>query len=128
MSFRAKAEAEAIKHRAIERLAIARREKLAKVDYDVYLDGLQVFEAETVRRVCDVLGTEVPGEFEPRFPPLAVIAERCRVLVQRRREREEDERRSRTLKLPAGDREVSPDRLARFRQDVEALVRRKAMP
>lgn len=120
---RSKAESEATRHQALVRLASARREKLAAVDFDVYCDKLQVFDAELVKRVCSVLETEEPGEYQPRFPDLPFLVARCNAAL--RLQREQSERKP--LQLTDGDKPLDLDKLKHFREDVAKLVKQKAM-
>ncbi|MDH5244830.1 MAG: hypothetical protein OEW98_00140 [Betaproteobacteria bacterium] len=52
----------------------------------MFVDGLTSYPAAIVARVCETLGYEPPGEYEPRFPPLHVIRARCQQVVDRQRE------------------------------------------
>lgn len=122
---RSKADAEAIRHNAIARLASARREKLTTQDFDVYCDGLQKYDAELVRRVCSVLETEEPGEFQPRFPDLPFLVARCDAEARRRREATE----RKPLQLSDGDTPLDLDKLKNFRADVQrSLDEKHGMP
>lgn len=128
MSVSVKAEAEAIRLDALTRLGVARREKLIAADYTVYLDGLQHFEPEIVKHVCGNLAMELPGEFEPRFPPLAAIVERCRAALRVKWEREDEERRARMPMLAdPHNRQVSSEKFANFKADVQREIARKRM-
>lgn len=117
-SARSKAESEAIRHNALARLAAARREKLTAADFDVYCDGLGKYDAELVRRVCAVLETEVPGEYQPRFPDLPFLVARCEAAAKFIRE----QTRPKPLQLTDGDKPLDPARLARFREDVQRSI------
>lgn len=118
---RSKAEAEAIRHNAIARLASARREKLTTQDFDVYCDGLEKYDAEVVRRVCGVLETEEPEDFQPRFPALPFIVARCEAEAKRRREATE----RKPLQLTDGDKPVSPELWGEFRARVQQQLEKK---
>jgi len=107
------------KTEALARLGIARRERLDKADYDVYVSGLEAFTAATVRRACERLQQLPEPEFGPRFPTLAMILGVCRAIA--------DERKVLTLQAPPEER-ASPERLAKFLEDVRAEIRRHEMP
>lgn len=115
---RSKAEAEAIRHNAVARLASARREKLTTQDFDVYCDGLQKYDAELVRRVCAVLEVETLGEYQPRFPDLPFIVARCEAEAKRIREASE----RKPLQLPDGDKPVSPQLWSELRERVRKNI------
>jgi hypothetical protein len=95
---------------------------LSPVDYESYVEGLTQFDVEIVERVCHEIGLVTPDEYQPRFPLLATIREQCF--------RHEEVERSRVLALKAPmytDKPVSPEKWAKFRQEVEARVRRTRM-
>ncbi len=124
MEPRQKAEHEAAITRAIMRLGSARREKLDKVDFERYADGLRQFSAVIVARVCDELGDVAPQEFQPRFPPLHVIRELCI--------RAESYEREKRLALKAPDLEarfppLPPDKWAEIKARFHAVLQRKVM-
>jgi hypothetical protein len=107
------------KTEALARLGIAKRERLDKADYDVYVSGLEAFSAATVRRACERLQQLPEPEFGPRFPTLAMILGLCRAIADERKARE----------LPAAPQErASPERLAQFLEDVRAEIRQHEMP
>jgi hypothetical protein len=117
MGLRSKAEAEAVRHDAIVRLASARRETLAEQDLDVFCDGVAEFSGDVVRAACDELGKEAPADFEPRFPPLHVLRLRCRQLV--------DERRYATLKklpMPKAEPPISAERMDTILAQIRAAA------
>lgn len=120
-SARSKAEAEAIRHTAIARLASARREKLTREDFDVYCDGLQQYDADLVKRICRVLETEVPGEYQPRFPDLPFLVARCDAAMKFQREAQ----KPKPLQLGDGDKPLDLDRLKHFRADVQRNLDKK---
>lgn len=121
---RSKAEAEAVRHNAIARLASAKREKLTTQDFDVYCDGLGKYDAEIVRRVCGVLEVEEMPDYKPRFPDLPFIVSRCEAELRRRREATE----RKPLQLTDGDVPVDPSKWAEFRAKVhEKLEERHSM-
>jgi hypothetical protein len=107
------------KTEALARLGIAKRERLDKADYDVYVTGLEAFSAATVRRACEKLQQLPEPEFGPRFPTLAMILGACRAIA--------DERKALTLTAAPQER-ASPERLAKFLEDVRAEIRRHEMP
>lgn len=118
---RSKAEAEAVRHNAIARLASARREKLTTQDFDVYCDGLQNYDADLVKRVCSVLETEEPPEYSPRFPDLPFLVARCEAEAKRRREAT----KRKPLQLTDGDTPLDLNKLANFRADVQRSLEKK---
>jgi len=107
------------KTEALARLGIARRERLDKADYDVYVTGLEAFTAGTVRRACERLQQLPEPEFGPRFPTLATVLGLCRAIAE--------ERKALTLTAAPQER-ASPERLAKFLEDVRAEIRRHEMP
>lgn len=106
---------------ALVRLSSARREKLSKEDFDVYVDGLLPFGGTLAAQVCENLALEAPGEFEPRFPPLYVIRERCQRVVERERER--------TARLPAAKLDTLYPKLSpeEHRELMRKFIRPKVM-
>ena len=111
--------------RALMKLGAARREKLDKLDYEAYVEGLSGFSAEIVTRVCLELGYIAPEEFQPRFPPLYVIREQCLKATERSREARKA--------LKAADLEdrfppLAPDKWAEIREKFKAVLGRKVMP
>ena len=71
---RQRAEAEAARHAALVRLGIARREKLASEDYDVYCDGLQAFDPDVVRVVERMRALAAKRRVRPVFSRSSVPA------------------------------------------------------
>lgn len=124
MARRSRAEAEAILHNALTRLSSARREKLSREDYDVFADGLIGCDCDVVARVCEELGREAPGEYEPRFPPLHIILERVRLVLRHQRERAEQQRLLTRAVTPP----VAPEKLAAFMAQLRAVTRKKGFP
>lgn len=127
MDARSKAEAETIRHNAIMRLSAARREKLAKEDFDVYCDGLAEFEPRIVAMVCRQLEREEPGEYEPRFPILPAIFGRC--ARQRSHEAEQKQQKLEAAKVlpPHISEGPNAERWANFQADVARELQRKRM-
>jgi hypothetical protein len=109
------------KTEALARLGVARRERLDKADYDVYLSGLEAFSSAIVRRACEQFQRLPEPEFGPRFPTLATVIGMCRAIADEQRIRKE-------LTLPPHPEErASPERLARFLEDVRAGIRKHEM-
>jgi len=110
------------KTKALARLGIARRERLDKADYEVYVSGLQAFPSAIVRRACERLQHGPAPEFGPRFPTLATVLGTCHAIA-------EEQRLRRELTLPAHPEEqASPERLAQLLEDIRAEIRRHEMP
>ena len=111
-----------VKTEALARLGVARRERLDKADYDVYVNGLEAVPSPIVRRACEQLQQMPEPEFGPRFPTLATVLGMCHAIA-------EDQRIRKALTLPAHPEErASPERLAQFLEDVRAEIRRHGMP
>jgi hypothetical protein len=115
-----RAEVEARLTDALVRLGSARREKLSKEDFDVYADGLRAFPIDVVQRVCLELSHQAPAEFQPRFPPLYVLRERCIKAVEFGRARRL------MLSAPKGE-PADPERLEQLKRDIAAEIARKSM-
>jgi len=73
--------------RALMRLSSARREKLEKVDFETFVEGLADIPVDIVEQVCADFTRVAPEEFQPRFPPLYTIREACRRVQAVRAER-----------------------------------------
>jgi len=120
-----RAETEARLTDALVRLGSARREKLSKEDFDVYADGLREFPTDVVRLACDELGRTAPEEFQPRFPPLHVIRERCLKAVEANRAKQQ------LLRAPSRE-ELYPllpqEKIDEFKRKIQDAIGRKAMP
>jgi hypothetical protein len=108
------------KTEALARLGVARRERLDKADYDVYVSGLEGIPAAVVRGACERLARLPEPEFGPRFPTLATLLGVCRAMVDEQRVR-------RALAAPAAE-PAAPERLAKFLEDIRAEIRRRDMP
>lgn len=121
MAWRGKAERETRIHHALVRLAVARREKLAPEDYDVFADGLTQFDPTIVQLVCDDLGRIAPEDYQPRFPPLHVIRTQC-FRVQAHREAE----RTRRL-APPTEPPLAPEKWDAIRAQFQAVLERKVL-
>ena len=63
--------------RAVMRLSSARREKLEKVDFETFVEGLADLPVDIVEQVCLDFGRIAPEEYQPRFPPLYMLRESC---------------------------------------------------
>ncbi len=114
---RAKAE----KLEALTRLGVARRERLDKADFDVYLTELEGIPAMFVIEACRRLSREQPGEYEPRFPSLATLISYCSAVIEEKRRRD-------TLKLPPRQEErASPERIGQLIADIKAALSRHDM-
>lgn len=89
---RRQAERLAIVTKALTELAAARRETLAKVDFDVFARGLEAFTVGSIVRACKSLEAEAPPAFGARFPELHMLKARIREIeaedAQRERERQ----------------------------------------
>ena len=110
--------------RALARLAGARREKLERLDFEVFVEGLEQFEARDVETVCDELSRIAPDEFQPRFPPLHVIREACfRRIAGRDSARALTAARVDELYPP-----LSPEKREALLAQFRAVLRRKVMP
>lgn len=111
--------------RALMRLGSARREKLDRVDFEVFVDGLIEFPGDVVAAVCLELGRVAPLEFQPRFPPLFVIRELChRRITDHARQRH-------ALAAPAVADQfppISDEKWAEIRAQFESVLRRRTMP
>ncbi len=73
--------------KALMKLGAARREKLDKVDFETYVEGMAEFAPEIVEQVCADFARVAPDEFQPRFPPLHLLRETCHKTAERLRER-----------------------------------------
>jgi hypothetical protein len=107
---------------ALTALGIARREKLAAEDFTVYLGELVEIRPQTVADVCAQLGREEPAAFEPRFPPLYLILQRCRA---------HENKLARMKALPPAPPipdPISPSKWAEIQAKFRALVRGHSMP
>lgn len=113
----------AARHAALTRLAVVTRERLPESKrerqafFHVYLDGLEGFSTDTFVRACRRLETSLDW-----FPKKHELVEACQAVVQYKRDQ-----RKPMLALASGDTPVDPAKLANFKRDVEAAVRRKAM-
>lgn len=114
--------------KALTLLGAARRERLDKADYEAFVLGLTEFKAEIVERVCDELGRIQPDEFQPKFPPLYVIRRECFKAKNYADEREREKRERLNPSPVFREKPIAPEKLANFRRDVEALLKRKVMP
>ena len=63
--------------KALIKLSAARREKLDKVDFETFIEGLAEFDPAIVEQVCGDFGRIAPEEYQPRFPPLYMLRESC---------------------------------------------------
>lgn len=111
--------------RALMRLGSARREKLDRVDFEVFVDGLAEFPSDVVTAVCLELGRVAPAEFQPRFPPLSVIRELCHRRVTDRVSHQ------RALAAPPVSEQfppISDEKWAEIRKQFETVLRRRTMP
>jgi hypothetical protein len=63
---------------ALIRLGIARQSPLDEAGQQVYLEALLRIPGDVVERSCQELSAEPRNDFEPMFPPLGVILQRCR--------------------------------------------------
>src|SRR5262245_15213879 len=121
MTIRTRAEAEAIRHNAIARLASARREALTKQDFDVYCDGLQWYDPDIVARVCRECETTEPGEYQPRFPPLHVLISKCETYMRQARESKQ------AKQLKEAKPTISNERMIEILAQAKAMSGRKEM-
>ena len=85
---------------ALARLGIARREKLAPGDYNVYLDALTALSPEIVMAACEALGQVTPEPFAPRYPSLGDLLHQC---AEEAHTREAKEAARRLLPAPKDD-------------------------
>jgi len=63
--------------RALMKLSAARREKLDKVDFETFVEGLSEFDPAIVEQVCGDFARIAPEEYQPRFPPLHMLRGAC---------------------------------------------------
>lgn len=68
------------KLKALVRLGIARQAPLDEAGQQVYLEAIVRIPADVVERACQELGAEPRNDFEPMFPPLGVLIQRCRAV------------------------------------------------
>ena len=114
---------EAVRRAALTRLALATKELLPerKEDRDaffrIYLDGLADYQTHTVVAVCRNLETRAEGGW---FPKLPVLCEAMRAYVRMKRDQ------ARPVYQIQG-KPLEPEKLARFKDDVAAHVRRMRM-
>lgn len=125
MDAKAQAHHEARITRALMKLGAARREKLDKLDFEAYVDGLKEFPAEAVEHVCDELGRIAPEEFQPRFPALYVVRERCFQRLSAT-----SAKRALLTAAPIDERfpPLSPEKREEILAKFRAVLRRRTMP
>ena len=114
----------AVKMRALTRLAIARQAQLGDEDFQVYLEGLHTQPTSLVTVACDRLSVRPRKDFEPPYPTLGTILWECRaILADAQRAKEiaaPEERRRMRLTDGRGGRWTSPhDFIERFKQHFE---------
>ena len=63
---------------ALVKLGAARQSPLDEVGQQVYLEGTQQIPSDVFERACQELAAEPRNDFEPMFPPLGVVIQRCR--------------------------------------------------
>ncbi len=122
MALNTKQAIELIKHKALTDLGIARRERLAKQDYDVYLDALANWSAETVREACRRLSVTPRGEYEPAFPTLGTLLEYCQTVQREGQIRKQLNAPSREVPDP-----VSQERIDEFMAQIRQRIGKMGM-
>lgn len=122
MALNTKQAVELIKHKALTDLGIARRERLAKQDYDVYLDALAGWSGDAVREACRRLSVTPRGEYEPTFPPLSLVLEYCQTV-----QREAEIRKQLNAPRRRDDPPISQEKFDAFMAQIRAAIGRKAM-
>ncbi len=73
--------------KALLKLSAARREKLDKVDFETFVEGLTEFEPDFVEIVCGDFARISPEPYQPRFPALHTLREACHRTADMARER-----------------------------------------
>lgn len=124
MDAKAQAQHEARITRALMKLGSARREKLDKLDFETYVEGLSEFRSETVEQVCGDYARIAPDDYQPRFPPLHLLREACHRIVERLNEQRQ------LQAAPLEDRypPLSEAKWAEIRQQFDRVLRRRTMP
>jgi hypothetical protein len=125
MDARTQVERDARVTRALMKLSSARREKLDKLDFETYVEGLREFSADVVDVVCGDFARIAPEEYQPRFPPLSAIREGCIRRVQA------TETKRKALSAPALDAQYPPlseEKWAEIRARFEEVLGRRTMP
>ncbi len=123
MDAKSQAQHEARITRALMKLGAARREKLDKLDFETFVDGLREFRAETVEQVCGDFGRIAPEEYQPRFPPLHLLREACHQIVDRLNERRQLQAAPLEERFPP----LSEAKWAEIRQQFDRVLRRRSM-
>jgi hypothetical protein len=88
-----------------------------------YLTGVSDVPAWAIERACRDIGFKPRPDYETRWPELGVIRDHATAHLRHEAEKRETQR---LLAAPPIT-PVAPEKLAKLRQDVEALIRRKAM-
>lgn len=101
---------------ALTKLALRTREKVEPATFVLYVEDTAKFSTAVVVEACDRWGRS-----QAWFPKAAELIEECRLVAQRHEERREQRQ------LSAHSEPASPERLAKFLDDVKALARQKAM-
>ncbi len=68
------------KVKALVKLGIARQSPQDAAAQLVYVEGLQHVPSDIVERACAQLALVPRDDYEPMYPPLGVIIERCRMV------------------------------------------------
>lgn len=103
---------------ALTRLALATREKAEPQVFQVYLEALSGWSADTLTEACRRLQTSATW-----FPKVAEISEACTTVANERHQRDEQRRLSAHLPDP-----ISPERHAEIMAQFRAVLKRKVMP
>jgi hypothetical protein len=91
------------KNVALVKLGAARQSPPDELAQQVYGEGLSHIPSDIVERACQQLAREPKNDYEPSFPPLGIIIERCKAV------RDHDDQ----VNAPKQLREARPEPLSR---------------